>query len=115
MSKYNKQQINTIKEKLILCKDDPMWANHSEISKYLLSAVIEIIEYLQEQNEERFNQLLNMDKLIIKAQEQKNYKTPLTNDEVVKIANNCKANIGYGIYTYLNEFSKEIEKAHGIE
>jgi hypothetical protein len=106
MSKYNKQQINTIKEKLILCKDDPMWANHSEISKYLLSAVIEIIEELQQHNEERFNQLLNMDKLLIQAQEQKNDKIPLTDYEILTLSE-C--------YSDRLSFARCIEKTHGIE
>lgn len=111
MNRYNKQQINTIKEKLILCKDDPMWANHSEISKYLLSAVIEIIEDLQEQNEERFNQLLNMDKLLIQVQEQNN-RVPLTDDEIYNIWILVE---GESREKRLNLFARYIEKAHGIE
>lgn len=106
MMKYTNEQIDITKKILKhITIDYP-------IPYELLEYILGIIEYLQNQNEERFNQLLNMDKLLVKSQED-NYRRPLTDDEMQEIIYSDCVHLN-GIVD-LDLFARAIEKAHGIE
>lgn len=104
MMKYTNEQIDITKKILKhITIDYP-------IPYELLEDILGIIEYLQNQNEERFNQLLNMDKLLIQSQEYNN-KIPLTDGQIEDIWDDLEA----GTFKNAVKIVRAYEKIQGIE